>query len=267
MKHNEQKLTTVKESPQRQLSLLLDWFSRIQVNSFDIHVRRKHNSEMNSSQWITCHEGLDCHRLQKLWSWMRYENAKGGDIYFRPHRHDAHPVIFLDDLNLKTASLIAKKYACFVIETSRNNTQVWLKCDKRLSRIERKKAQCTLSNMGYSDPGSISGDHLGRMCGMMSQKRRCWVNGKLFSTPQAYSPSHEGHSHTSRGGGARVLSFEKKNSFSEREFGWVIGMLKSGMDLNSIRSKLLNQAIKRGKNGAESYASLTTQKASSIVNT
>ena len=53
--------------------------------------------------------------IEKRLAWLRAENAAGADIYFRPYRHKAWPLIFLDDLPPIMAVKIATKYRAAVI--------------------------------------------------------------------------------------------------------------------------------------------------------
>lgn len=197
-------LKRVCEPPYAQCRQLLWWFHGIGVERFDLHIRRyPREGDRSHEEWITCHEGISTSEIISFWSWMRRENANGADIYFRPHGAASHPVIFIDDLDLPTSRKIAKAYASAVVQTSPNNTQVWIQTDRSLDVNERKQAQANLTKRGFGDPGSTSGDHLGRMCGFFSQKRRSWVNLILFSTPEP-TVLHERAQHLTQGVGGRV---------------------------------------------------------------
>ena len=260
-----------KGKPTQQMHQLLGWFAAIGVHRFDVHVRQRPSNinytsdYISPDKWITCHEDIDVQKITSLWAWIRSENAHGADIYFRPHRGGCHPVIFLDDLNLAEAYRVARAYACAVVQTSDNNTQVWLKTSRPLNLEERKATQSHLSAKGFSDRKSVSGDHLGRICGLVSHKRECWVNAILFSTPRAYTPPQQLTIPHHGGGGARVSSSAGVQSASEREFGWTLGLLKSGADESIVTQKLQQTAMQRGKNDAERYARFTVQKALAIL--
>ncbi len=263
------RVVTVRDRPLQQCCRFLAWFAECGVKDFDIHVKRIKTGEMpqnqNQGKWITVHNGLTLDEVHRQWNWWRRENANGAEIYIRPHGEGVHPVIFLDDIALGYAHKIARKYSCAVVETSKNNTHVWLKTAKALNKLERKAIQNHLSNECHSDAASISGDHLGRMCGMFSQKRQCWVNAKLFSTPREYNPPDITQLHPLGGGGARVSSSQGRDSPSEREFGWVIGMLKAGIATTIVFDKVKTAAEQRGKKSAPQYASLTVKKAEAAL--
>ncbi|MBF0201902.1 MAG: hypothetical protein HQK66_11440, partial [Desulfamplus sp.] len=185
----------------------------------------------------------------------------GSDIYFRPHRNNEHSALFLDDLSMAKARKVAAKYACAVVSTSYNNTQLWLGTAQPLSKEERKNAQKYLSDLGYSDPRSVSGDHLGRLPGFFSQKRHVWVNAVLFSSAQYYQPQKTAAVPHMAMRARRRASWKGNPSQSEREFGWVMEMLRNGRSLDFITNHLTRTAEQRGKRNPEYYANLTIRNA------
>jgi len=179
--------------PIEQIHEFLNWFFLQGVHAFDIHIRKPKtpNEDYKTGNWIwlTHNENITLKYIQnKMLSWIKYENSNGADIYFRPYKDGVHPVIFLDDIPINNALKIAKKYTACIIETSLNNTQVWLSTNNPLDKSSRKAAQILLKDKGYSDPGSISGDHLGRLCGVKSHKHGSWVNLIQTSTVKPYLP-------------------------------------------------------------------------------
>lgn len=264
----DHRLMRFKARPEQQVRALLDCFESVHTQRFDLHVRRPPpvGADVTAAKWITCHENLDAARLMLLWRWLKHENIHGAEVYFRPHHLQRHPVIFLDDLSVTRATTVARRYTCAVVQTSPDNTQVWLNTATAFDKHERKLAQAHLSGLGYSDPGSISGDHLGRMCGLRSHKRGCWVNTILFSTPRAYAPSLQETTRCTGGGGACASSHQGSGSPSEKEFGWTIGMLRAGVKSDSLASRLQQTAKDRGKRNAERYARLTVRRAKEALN-
>ncbi len=280
--------------PFEQQKSFFDWFNIIGVETFDIHVRKPKTScedyKTGDWFWLTNNENITAEYIKKkLLSWIRYENTKGSDIYFRPHKEGIHPVIFLDDIPIDKALKVAKKYTACVIETSSGNTQVWLATNKPLDKNFRKAAQSILKDLGYSDPGSISGDHLGRLCGVQSRKHNTWVNllktskikpwtpnfAKSNSLPPA--PKHQPmfiktvnfvSSNTVNitiGGACGSKKLDSitiyDTSDSAREWGWVLGMLENGLDPAMVTKKLVQAATQRGKRNPERYAKYTVKKA------
>ena len=264
--------------PTDQIQTFLAWFYRLGVNAFDIHVRMpltpSEDYKKGNWIWITQHEGLNCEYIHsRLLGWIKQKNANGADIYFRPHKDGSHRVVFLDDVQTAQAIFILKKYGACVIETHPGNTQVWLSVDRALTKDQRKQAQIFLKNLGFTDPGSVSGDHLGRLCGLRSQKRKCWVNLLGTSDLRPWSPnlnwcSAQSHLPLRGGSCASQKSIPQSGcdtSDSGREWGWVMGMLRSGMDANVVTERLIEAATRRGKKNAEKYACYTVRKAASIV--
>jgi len=282
--------------PMDQIQTFLKWFTHQGVNAFDIHVRKpkslNENYKTGEWVWLNYNENVSADYIKnKLIMWIKYENARGSDIYFRPYRNDKHAVIFLDDVPCDKALKVAKKYTACVVETSCNNTQVWLAIDKPLDKNDRKLAQRFLRDKGYTDSGSISGDHLGRLCGVKSQKHVSWVNLVKTSIVKPYSPIIENNetdifppteSITSvynavkmnkqkienKIGGLcalKVLSFRNDTSASGKEFGWILGMLRAGIDNATVKEKLLHTSVVRNKLNADKYVEYTLKKASNIL--
>ena len=261
MKPNQQRLYEIKEKPLIQCQRLFKWFAHIDVQAFDLQVRRYPNKQRIHESWITCHKDISGKRILDLWKWIRYENSHDADVYFRPHGPEDHPVIFLDDLTIEAACRVANAYSSAVVQTSDNNTQVWVKTSTPLSLNQRKQIQSRLRDLGYTDHGSVSGDHLGRLTGLFSQKRKTWVNVIAFSTPRAYDPLLYSPSPLHRAGGVCVLKGHAGDkSASEKDFGWAIGMFKSGMSYEKVYSNIAKSAKIRGKRNPEKYASLTARK-------
>ena len=194
-------------SPHQQQEQFFQWFAIMGIHRFDIQLRMPDpDSKSSQAGWRWLKPNLDVSIgsfFLKFAKWTRFMNSKGGDVYVRPHGEISHGVIFLDDLPVDKAIQVSKKYASCIVCTSENNTQVWLATDRKLSKAERKFVQSWMRSVGYTDPGSISGDHLGRLCGVRSQKRNCWVNLIETTFGQRYSPSIESPLSSPLGG--RVL--------------------------------------------------------------
>ena len=204
---------------------------------------------------------------------LRYENQEGSDIYFRPEKGGSWPIIFLDDLTSDQATKMNESYRCWSIETSPGRFHTWILTDRLLSGSERYAEQKNFVYQGFGDPGSVSGDHLGRLPGFKSWKRGTWVN--LISSPnQALQLFHPMIGRQKGGQGAssiqdlpsRLRRGEGKQgnidkSESGKEFGWVCGWLRAGLDPEKAIRKLTIRASERGKNRPEDYARRTVAKA------
>jgi hypothetical protein len=268
----------MKWTPAQQQELFFRWFAKIGIHHFDVQLREpvpETKTAPASWRWLKPSLGISTGAFfLKYSSWVKFMNAKGGDIYIRPHGDSEHAVIFLDDLPMDKALQVSQKYAACVVCTSKDNTQVWLATDKVLSKAERKDAQVWMKGVGYTDPGSISGDHLGRLCGFRSQKRQCWVNLVTTTLGKKYPPTFVTLVDTVSPpllGGERVsfsspsqtddrpkgTQAQKPQSQSERDFGWAMGAMKNGMLYSDVIDALAASAKKRKKANPVGYAERT----------
>jgi len=259
------------KKPAQQQAEFFQWFSKMGVHHFDIQIRTPiWQAGEKTWRWLNPIYNISVgYYFLKLSPWLKYMNVGGADIYMRPSRDGHHPVVFLDDLSVERATIVSRKYSSCVVLTSENNTQVWVGIDRKLSKAERKTAQSQLRDLGYTDPGSISGDHLGRLCGVKSYKRDCWVNLLTTSLEKKYSPKLT-HLSPARKGQACVSLLSMRpsqngSSQSERDFGWATGLLKSGKTKESVVRDLLDTAILRGKGNPLLYADRTVNKASLLL--
>lgn len=283
--------------PKKQIETFLLWFQNLGVMFFDIHIRKPktpgEDYKQGHWQWLRQNEKVTAGYIQQtLVPWIRYENAHGSDIYFRPHKNNDHAVIFLDDVPYGDAMKIAKKYTACIVETSKNNTQIWLEINRPVDKLSRKSIQVSLKNKGFSDPASISGDHLGRLCGMKSQKHNTWVNLVSATRGQPYKPTIENGNtiqisplmqyenkadynnknlltapqfNNKWGACALIKSSGKDTSQSGKEFGWVLGMLRKGYDYSTIADKLLHEVLKRNKKYPQIYVKRTINNAINLM--
>jgi hypothetical protein len=253
-----------------QANAMLQWFFKQGVSSVDIHLRcpKFKNAKYKSDDWIwlTSHEKLSLDKANSLMKWCRFKNYNGSDIFIRPHRHDKQPVIFLDDLTLDKAMLVSKKYRSLLIETSPNNTQVWVSLEKSISEKDRKLLQEHISTLGFTDKGSISGEHLGRLCGFKSHKRNYWVKYVKESSSKQYEPPILKLSPFPQGGAcAKIRHEEGAPSQSEKDFSWVLSEIRKGNCPNKIISFLAASAEARGKPAPMKYATRTVRRAIEIL--
>jgi hypothetical protein len=263
--------------PRQQQEEFFQWFTKMGVHSFDIQVREpisNADDSLREWRWLKPTLGISVgDYFLKYSSWAKFMNSKGGDIYIRPHGESKHRVIFLDDLSLDKAIQVSEKYAACVVCTSKDNTQVWLATEKELSKLERKAVQSWMRSVGYTDPGSVSGDHLGRLCGVRSQKRNCWVNLTTTTYGQRYAPDVEsplssplGEACASHSSSKGTQGLGQPPSPSEDEFGWVMGALKHGVPIINVINQLTDRAKKRGKRLPDHYAERTVMHAYRVLN-
>jgi hypothetical protein len=251
-----------------QLIRQLEWFESIGVDSFNFSVLTP-ASMLNDKLARSRSEVLSA----ASWGWAR--NREGQNIYIRPATGPAWSVVILDDVPLLMAKKIARKYSALVIETSADNSQVWIATATLLSIEERASVQRALALKINADPCSVSGDHFGRAAGFRNRKpnRKNFLVDVLEETriekldAKAYIRYHP--EPIAKG---QLLSTGKESEIddSRDEFGWALGWLRSGHATEVGIRRLAEKALRRGKrktlHSADDYARKTFERARKIVN-
>lgn len=242
-------------------AMLCWWHKTAAVDYVDIAVRR-------SGGEMIWHPSRSIAQLPL--PWLRAENVRGGDIYLRPARGRSWPLVFLDDVDRRLAVRIAAKYDGAVIETSPpGGCHVWLRCTQPLSETQRRRAQQWLAQRAEADPGSTSGEHLGRLAGMKNWKRRgVWVNVlALTATGGAWDPQVVPGLDQAGDPMPRMQSYARRRrrgrdlSPSGHDWAWVCSQLERGADDQNLTRRLTARATPRRGADAQRYARYTVQKA------
>jgi len=201
--------------------------------------------------------------------WARAENAHGGEVYIRPARGFAWPLVFLDDLPVPVARQLALAYGAMVIQTSlAGGCHVWLPCDRDLDEDARLQAQRGLAARFGADKASVSGEHLGRLAGFKNWKRGgCWVNllcgmdgSHRFPVQPAKAPSPPRSTHTDPPR-TQASGMAGDGSASAQEWGWVCRLLEAGQTPEQVYRMLVERAASRRRSDVERYARRTVEKA------
>jgi hypothetical protein len=206
-------------------------------------------------------------------AWARAENAHGADIYARPARSHAWPLVFLDDVAPDLALEVAGSNGGLAIQTSpAGGCHLWLPTSAPLDEAERSRRQKWLAQQLGADPGSTSGEHLGRLAGFRNWKRGgCWVN--VLAAPQVGQEirrSVGAHPIPApvpdpqiRPGKADALNAGRDRDLSPsgQEWGWVCRMLEGGWDAQKVYEALVEKAAGRRGADAERYALRTVARA------
>ncbi len=211
----------------------------------------------------------DCSAQQLPLPWLRAENMRHAEIYIRPARHHAWPMVFLDDVNDELALRVAQKYAVLVVQTSpAGGCHLWLRLNQALDEPKRYLAQRWLIPKLNADIGSVSGEHLGRLAGMRNWKRAgVWVNVLNPDPPPrpAWDPTSALSQITAPPGRKTPPSQIPQNgvdhSESAKEWGWVCGALDAGIDPETVYRQLLERASQRRGRDAQRYARHTLRRA------
>lgn len=201
--------------------------------------------------------------------WARAENAHGGEIYIRPARGFAWPLVFLDDLPIPMARQLALVYGAMAIQTSpAGGCHVWLPCDCALDEDARLHAQRGLAARFGADKASVSGEHLGRLAGFKNWKRGgCWVNllcgldgGRRFPVEAAQAPASPRATYVASPR-PTARSVAGDGSASAQEWGWVCRLLEAGQAPARVYQMLVDRAACRRGSDVERYARRTVERA------
>lgn len=239
---------------------MLQGWAEVQVGRADLAVRRSDGAMLwRRDQPL---EGLPL-------SWARAENAHGGEIYIRPARGFAWPLVFMDDLPIPVARQLALAYGAMVIQTSvAGGCHVWLPCDRALDEDARLQAQRGLAARFGADKASVSGEHLGRFAGFKNWKRGgCWVNllcamdGARRFPVQAAAASPALRATQPPRPGTVTRGGSGDHSASAQEWGWVCHLLEAGQPPEHVYQMLVDRAASRRGSDVERYARRTIEKA------
>lgn len=210
-------------------------------------------------------------------AWPRATNSHGAEVYIRPARGFDWPLLFLDDVAVAMAEGAVRAHGGLAVRTSpAGGCHLWLPCTRPLDEVGRCRAQRWLAKRFGADPGSISGEHLGRMAGFRNWKRvGCWVNvlGGLvgphvaLDIPQVVLDRAELYPgrrpHISSAGVEPRPGGD--SSPSGMEWGWVCRMLEAGRDPEQVRRDLVAVAWSRRGLDVERYARRTVERAMAKV--
>jgi len=126
-----------------------------------------------------------------------------------------------------------------------------LRCERLLDEEERYRCQKNLVVLHGADPGSVSGEHLGRLAGHRNWKRQgTWVNvlAATLDGPPLLAPPAPPTSASQRSLSLQAQPRYRRQaqaggdpSESAREWGWVLGALQSGLDPETVYLRLLGQ--------------------------
>jgi hypothetical protein len=206
-------------------------------------------------------------------AWLRAANVACAEVYIRPARGGAWPLLFLDDVAVTVALEVLRCHGGLAVQTSpAGGCHLWLPCTRPLEEADRCRAQRWLAQRFGADPASVSGEHLGRLAGFKNWKRSgCWVNvldcrmdpAKALDIPQqilaAGKTDPSGRASTDRPPSSNRVGGD--TSPSGVEWGWVCRMLEAGMDPDRVIRELVTLAWSRRGEDSERYARRTVEKA------
>ncbi len=131
--------------------------------SFDIGVLQQRGRMLLRERWSAEH-------VESALKWLRPENARGAQIFVRPHGE--HALSLLDDIS--SAAILELKHSGFdpavIVETSRRNFQAWLNHGRVLNRELSTHAAKKLVRRFGGDASGADCRHFGRLAGFTNQK-------------------------------------------------------------------------------------------------
>ena len=250
---------------QDQTDRMLTWWRDVGIESVDLAVRRPRSATDDAGPIWIWQRAIPLDGLPRLLPWTRAENTQRADVYARPARGSNWPVVLLDDLAKAQAIDLTTLHPGLCVHTSpAGGCQLWLRCERPLDEEERYRLQKDLACLHDADPGSVSGEHLGRLAGYRNWKRHGpWVNvlAATLCGPPITTLSNRQQPDVLP---TRRRSQPPKNSAvgldtseSGREWGWVMGALQSGLDPAWVYHQLVARARPRRGADAERYARRT----------
>ena len=233
---------------------MLAWWHEMGIDRADLAVRRLPSGAM---LWQR-----DLAATSLPLAWARAQNVRRAEVYIRPARGYAWPIVYLDDVAAPLARAVAHKYDALVVETSRaGGCHVWLACDR--CHVQRWLAQSI-----DADLGSISGEHLGRLAGFKNWKRGgTWVNVLVASRHgHSWDPTVARSDSCAQDAAPATIARQPGRtrtdvSPSGREWGWVCGLLEAGWPPGLVYARLLEKVRSRRGPDAARYARRTLQHA------
>ena len=131
--------------------------------SFEIGVLRRSGRMLRREGWTS-------QQIEAAIRWLRHENARGAEIFVRPH--GAHKLTLIDDVNVTAIARMKKSgfEPAAILETSPANFQVWLNHGRVLDRDLSTLAAKELAGRFGGDRSSADWRHFGRLAGYTNQK-------------------------------------------------------------------------------------------------
>ena len=206
-------------------------------------------------------------------AWPRAANAQGAEVYIRPARGFAWPLVFLDDVAVALALEAVDRHGGMAIQTSAaGGCHLWLPCSRPLDEVGRCRFQRWLAGRFGADPASISGEHLGRLAGFRNWKRcGCWVNllrslldpEISLAVPPDLMEGIDGSAchRANHGPSDPYTRTGRDTSPSGMDWYWVCSRLEAGQDPEQVRRDLVATSWSRRGHDAERYARRTVESA------
>ncbi|MBO0935085.1 hypothetical protein J2I47_00865 [Fibrella sp. HMF5335] len=234
----------------------------------------------------------------KTVAYLRWQNSLGFDVYARPV---GWQYVLLDDLTLDALTRIKadELRPCLLLETSPGNYQAWVILAECPTDREGAKTICRAMAQTYqADLCSAEPDHVGRLPGLTNRKAKYRQANGQFPFVRLHGATHRlSHFSTPSGGcvlndppvppsgttetpsyplttvsqGVQLLDRQAgtpTHSFSEHDFGIVIGLVRKGWDDDRIAAHLVAHSpnlSSRKKRYTGKYIARTIEKARKVA--
>ncbi|HSW33913.1 MAG TPA: DNA-primase RepB domain-containing protein [Steroidobacteraceae bacterium] len=233
---------------------MLDWWAATGVDRVDLAVRRASGAMLWQRDGPIATVAL---------AWARAENAQHADIYIRPARGSAWPLVFVDDVAIDHAQALTAAIDALLVDTSpAGGCHVWIRCDRALTEDQRQRAQRAWVARLDADPGSVSGEHLGRLAGFKNWKRGgCWVNVRAAAHGDRPWIVVDDWAAPPPPTAPRGRDGPRDTTPSGQDWAWVCTLLEHHHDPDVIYRRLVDRARPRRGADAERYAQRTVARA------
>jgi len=137
----------------------------LKCNAFEVGIKNK-NGKMMLRSWS--HDEV----LSSV-DWLKRENAKGADIYIRPHGDKNQGLILVDDLTRTQLSKLEQMLLkpALTVETSPQNYQAWIRLsDEPIEPEIATTASKAIAKHFGADLNSADWKHFGRLAGFTNRK-------------------------------------------------------------------------------------------------
>ena len=225
-------------------------------------------------------------------AYLKAENANGRHILIQPDSSISPYYFLVDDVNLSLIRMQHKsidskwKRGRMVVETSKDNYQIWIHSSRRLSMEEKKYWLKKLN----SDPGADPNNRWGRCPGFRNRKdkyrdckggyplsRLIWIDWKLQADIPVISSLEKSLQSVSSQPQKKFVSFRgnifrsdyERGDESATDFAYAIALFRRGHSKQSVHNRVLTERTNWknhiGGKRKQHYLERTIEKAKNIV--
>jgi hypothetical protein len=150
-----------------------------QLNAMNCKTYRLGIFERSSKKMVDYASTLEASIIIRSTSKLKYENAKGREIFIGQSDGIDRALILVDDLNINQIHQMTERGvnpAC-IIETSPANHQLWVSLGlEPMPKDLRKIVATVLAKEFGGDLACVAANHMGRLAGFTNRKPKYWTN-------------------------------------------------------------------------------------------